>query len=261
MSEENHEHEEHEHNEEISEHEHKEHPHKKSKEDKKFNRMAIMLIAFAFVVVINNFALMSFSSGGLGITGFAFARGTGEGTIIGAVINSDGRTTRLVEWSTISGSNSFAPTGDPTTDAVSAVVPTGVPFYAPEGISFYDPLTSQKLWTQVGKNIQLTPEQQQRWQRIVGLFTCDFCCGGPSSVTIINRCGCAHSKAWQAMAKFFVANYDDQYTDEQIMGEMTKWKAAWYPKGMVEYYLIYNGQMSPQNIRYGGSDGIRVQFS
>jgi hypothetical protein len=222
--------------------------------------MAIMLIAFAFVVVINNFALMSFSSGGLGITGFAFARGTGEGTIIGAVINSDGRTTRLVEWPTISGVNSFAPTGDPTADAVAAVVPTGVPFYAPEGISFDDPLTAQKLWIQVGKNIQLTSEQQQRWQKIVSLFTCDFCCGGPSSVTIISRCGCGHSRAWQAMAKFFVANYPD-YTDEQIIGEMTKWKAAWYPKGMVEYYLVYNGQMPASGLRYGGSDGIRAQFS
>ena len=63
------------------------------------------------------------------------------------------------------------------------------------------------------------------------------------------------------MAKFLVANYGDQYTDEQILGEMTKWKAVWYPKGMVEYYMIYNGQMSPDSIRYGGSDGIRAQFS
>ncbi len=260
MSEENHEHEGHEHNEEILEHEHKDHPKKESKEDKKFFRLSVMLIAFAFVVVINNFALMAFSPGGLSITGFAFAGGAGGSTIIGPVINEDGRTVHLVEWQTISAGNSFAPTGDPTTDAIAAVVPTGVPFYAPEGISFDDPLTAQKLWRQVGNNIQLTAEQQQRWSRIVSLFTCDFCCGGASGVTTINRCGCAHSKAWQGMAKFFVANYPE-YTDEQVMGEMTKWKAVWYPKGMVEYYLVYNGQMPASSLRYGGSDGIRAQFS
>ncbi len=250
---------EHEHNEEISEHEHKEHPKKESKEDKKFFRLSVMLIAFAFIVVINNFALMAFSPG-LSITGFAFAGGAGGSTIIGPVINEDGRTVHLIEWPTISSSASFAPTGDPTADAIAAVVPKGVPFYAPEGISFDDPLTAQKLWKQMGKSVQLSADQQQRWQKLVGLFTCDFCCGGPSGVTIISRCGCAHSYAWQGMAKFFVASYPD-YTDEQILGEMTKWKAVWYPKGMVEYYMVYNGQMPASGLRYGGSDGIRAQFS
>ncbi len=247
------------HEDEDREKEQKERTRREGKEDKKFFRLSIMLIAFAFIVVINNFALMAFAPG-LSITGFAFAGGAGGG-IIGPVINEDGRTVRLVEWPTITPGNSFAPTGDPTADAIAAVVPTGTPFYAPEGISFDDPLTSQKLWRQVGNSIQLSGEQQQRWQKLTGLFTCDFCCGGPSRVTIINRCGCAHSYAWQGMAKFFIANYGDQYTDEQILGEMTKWKAVWYPKGMVEYYMVYNGQMPASGLRYGGSDGIRAQFS
>ncbi|MBI4452399.1 hypothetical protein HY637_03145 [Candidatus Woesearchaeota archaeon] len=202
--------------------------------------------------------------------------GSGKGgVVIGPQLNTDGRTTKLVEWQTISETPAPKDTGNPTQDAIAAVVPTGTPPYALEGpgsekiqgATFDDPITSQKVWASLlgsrrfgtENAIQLTPEEEQRWNRIVSVFTCDFCCGGPNSVTTINRCGCAHSYAWQGMAKFFIKYYP-QYTDEQIMGEMTKWKGLWYPQGMIQDYLVFTGQQLADILTHGGSIGIKQQF-
>lgn len=198
-----------------------------------------------------------------------------SGIVIGPQLNPDGRTTHLVEWQTISETPAPKSIGNPTQDAIAAAVPTGTPFYILEGpgsekikgATFDDPLTSQKVWASLlgskrfgtANTIQLTPEEEQRWQKLTSAFTCDYCCGGPNSVTTINRCGCAHSYAWQGMAKFFIKYYP-QYTDEQIMGEMTKWKGIWYPKGMIQDYLVYTGQQSADTLTHGGSVGIRQQF-
>ncbi|MBI2655821.1 hypothetical protein HYX06_05375 [Candidatus Woesearchaeota archaeon] len=202
--------------------------------------------------------------------------GSGKGgVVIGPQLNTDGRTTKLVEWPTISETPSPKETGNPTQDAIAAVVPTGTPFYILEGpglerirgATFDDPITSQKVWASLlgsrrfgtENAIQLTPEEEQRWNKLTGVFTCDFCCGGPNSVTTINRCGCAHSYAWQGMAKFFIKYYPE-YTDEQILGEMTKWKGLWYPQGMIQDYLVYTGQQPADILTHGGSIGIRQQF-
>ena len=202
--------------------------------------------------------------------------GSGKGgVVIGPQLNQDGRTTKLVEWSTISETPAPKNTGNPTQDAIAIVVPTGTPFYVLDGpgsekikgASFDDPLTSQKVWASLlgsrrfgtANTIQLTPEEEKRWQRITSVFTCDFCCGGPNSVTTIARCGCAHSYAWQGMAKFFIKYYPN-YTDEQIMGEMTKWKGLWYPQGMIQDYLVYTGQQPASILTHGGSVGIKQQF-
>jgi len=202
--------------------------------------------------------------------------GSGKsGIVIGPQLNPDGRTTKLVEWTTISETPPPKSTGNPTQDAIATVVPTGTPSYVLEGpgsekikgATFDDPITSQKVWASLlgskrfgtANAIQLTPEEEQRWQKLTSVFTCDFCCGGPNSVTTINRCGCAHSYAWQGMAKFFIKYYPD-YTDEQILGEMTKWKGLWYPQGMIQDYLVYTGQQPASILTHGGSIGIKQQF-
>ena len=203
--------------------------------------------------------------------------GSGKGgMIIGPKINSDGRTTRLVEFKTISETPPPKDTGNSVQDAIATVVPKGIPFYVTsgpgsekiQGASFDDPMTSQKVWASLlgskrfgsSNEIKLTPEEQKRWEGIVSVFTCDYCCGSPKSVTTINRCGCAHSYGWQGMAKFFIKYYPN-YTDDEIKGEMTKWKAIWYPQGMIQNYLVYTGQQ-PASIltTQGGSIGIKQQF-
>ena len=120
-------------------------------------------------------------------------------------------------------------TGDVAQDLINNIIPTGTPWYGPEtGVSFDDPVTSQNLWGRA-RSLELTPEQEARWGRIVNSFTCDYCCGSPQQPTIITRCGCAHSLGAQGMAKWFIKNYGDKYSDEEIYGEMARWYALWYP--------------------------------
>ena len=120
-------------------------------------------------------------------------------------------------------------TGDVVQDLVTNVVPTGTPWYGQEaGVSFDDPIGAQQLWAK-GRSLQLSTEEESRWGRIVNSFTCDYCCGSPPNPTIITRCGCAHSAAAQGMARWFVQNYGDKYSDEEIYGEMARWYALWYP--------------------------------
>ncbi len=120
-------------------------------------------------------------------------------------------------------------TGDLAQDLLNNVIPRGVPWYGQEaGVSFDDPITSQKLWAK-GRAIQLDSAKEERWKRIVNSFTCDYCCGSPQNPTIITRCGCAHAAAAQGMAKWFIQNYGDKYSDEEIYGEMARWYAVWYP--------------------------------
>lgn len=129
-------------------------------------------------------------------------------------------------------------TGNAAQDLVNNIVPTGTPWYGPQaGVSFDDPVTAQKLWGK-GRAIELSPEEEQRWSRIVNSFTCDYCCGSPQNPTIITRCGCAHSLAAQGMAKWFIKNYGSSYSDEEIYGEMARWYALWYPKGTIERIIL-----------------------
>lgn len=130
---------------------------------------------------------------------------------------------------TISELSLSPPTGDVAQDLVNNVVPRGTPWYGQEaGVSFDDPITAQQLWAK-GRAIQFSSAEEQRWNRIVNSFTCDYCCGSPQNPTIITRCGCAHSAAAQGMAKWFIKNYGDKYSDEEIYGEMARWYALWYP--------------------------------
>lgn len=142
---------------------------------------------------------------------------------------------KVIKFPTISEHVIPAATGDAVQDAINALVPTGTPWYGQEaGVSFDDPINSLNRWNQVERQIQLSPEEEQRWGKIIGVFTCDFCCGSPQSPTRISQCGCSHAGAWKGIAKFFVKNYGEKYSDTQILGEMTRWKALWYPGPMIK---------------------------
>ena len=174
----------------------------------------------------------------------------GEKTILTPVLLSPGEQpvisgygTKIKELPTISSQAKKAPTGDAVQDAVNTLVPTGTPEYGQAaGVSFDDPLVAQKTWGAYERSIQLTAEQQQRWNKIVGVFTCDYCCGSPQQPTIITHCGCAHAKAWRGMAKWFIVNMGDKVSDVEIMGELAKWKTLWYPGPTIKRVMTEEAQ-------------------
>ncbi len=149
-----------------------------------------------------------------------------------------GYKTKVKPLPTISELATQPSTGDAVQDLLNNIVPTGTPWYGQEAqVSFDDPITSQKNWATY-RSLELSSQEQERWNRIANSFSCDYCCGSPQNPTIITRCGCAHAAAAQGMAKWFIKNYGDKYSDEEIYGEMARWYALWYPKGTIERIIL-----------------------
>ncbi|MBI4448437.1 hypothetical protein HY641_00225 [Candidatus Woesearchaeota archaeon] len=217
---------------------------KESSVEYTFNIPTLVLIAlFAGIIIFNQYQIMTFGISGPGTfslsgrTNLALPPGS-QGTTLGPVFNSDGRTTSVKELPTISATPDPAPSGDPVQDAINRYVPTGTPEYgAALGVSFDDPINSLNKLARYDQTEQLdTPEEKARYDKLAYGFSCDFCCGGPNSVTHISNCGCSHAAAWRGVFKYFIKN-NPEYTDEQLIGEATRWKTLWYPGPMMKRIL------------------------
>lgn len=208
-------------------------------------KVAIFALAALFLI---NQLLIGQVTGILGIapkTSFASFLGIKTASaysIIAPKLNPDGKTTSLVEQPTITEVLANPNTGDALADAKVVMLATGKPFYAPEDISFDDPINAQNKWGALEKNIKLSPELEVRYQKLISTMVCSYCCGGPTNVTLNKNCGCAHAKAVRGFYRFMIQNYGDKYSDEQFVGESHRWYAIWYPKGMLEDYLLATGK-------------------
>ncbi len=175
-------------------------------------------------------------------------------SVIAPKLNSDGRTTSLTIQPTITEVPANPNTGDLLADARVVMIPTGKPFYAPDDISFNNPIEAQNKWMVFENQIQLTSDLQQRYDDIISNFTCNYCCGGPNTVTAIVNCGCKHAKAWRGFFKYMLTNYKDKYSNEQLMGEAYRWTGIWYPKGVLEDYLLATDKTNQsKHSPHGGS--------
>ena len=197
------------------------------------------------VFVVNQIAIASVSQA-MGAT-----RGLIAGTfgisaaqameIMMPVPNDDGKTTHLQMMPTITEVMGEPSSGDAVADAMAVMLATGTPFYAPEGVSFDDPVGALKLWGKY-ENMELTDEATERYQRLISIFPCNFCCGSPTDVTLNGRCGCAHAKAARGFFKYMLSEYGQTYSNDQLFGEAYRWQAVWYPSGVVEDYLLATGR-------------------
>ncbi|HLC49964.1 MAG TPA: hypothetical protein VJI97_00885 [Candidatus Nanoarchaeia archaeon] len=137
-------------------------------------------------------------------------------------------------------------TGDPVKDAIAVMIPTGTPFYGEAlRVSFDDPIKSLDIIANLdpsyGRNkLQLTSAEKEKYIRILTTpsMGCEYCCGADTAVTKDGRptCGCQHSWAMRGLGAYLIKNYPDM-TDEQIMREISKWKALFFPKQMVQKYI------------------------
>ncbi|MDO8505374.1 MAG: hypothetical protein Q7S48_02260 [bacterium] len=187
------------------------------------------------------------------------AQGASAREIIATKLNPDGRTTSVVAQPTITEVPAEPKGMDPIEAAKVVMLATGTPFYAPTGISFDDPVGSLAAWQSFENQIKLEGELETRFQKVIGTMTCDYCCGGPTQVTVINRCGCRHAQAYRSIAKHLMQNYGDKYTDDEILGELQRWKGIWYPKGVIEDYLLATGRgdvLGHQTHGGAGSDNM-----
>ena len=197
------------------------------------------------VFVVNQIAIASVSQAmgatqGLmaGMFGISAAQAM---EIMMPVPNDDGKTTHLQMMPTITEVVGEPNSGDAVADAMAVMLATGTPFYAPEGVSFDDPVGALQLWGKYEK-MELDSEAEERYQRLISIFPCNFCCGSPTSVTLNGRCGCAHAKAARGFFKYMLSKYGETYSNDQLFGEAYRWQAVWYPSGVVEDYLLATGR-------------------
>lgn len=209
--------------------------------EKLFIPILIILFATNQFFITKTTAAMGISDGGVIAQLFGIKKAATT-TIIAPKLNPDGKTTSLVEQQTITEVPGNPNTGDAVADAKVVMMPTGKPFYAPGDISFDDPINAQNKWGAYEDSITLTGNLQTRYNGLISSFTCNYCCGGPTNVTTIDRCGCRHAKAWRGMFKYMLQTYGDKYTDEQLKGEAYRWTGIWYPKGVLEDYLLATGK-------------------
>lgn len=128
-------------------------------------------------------------------------------------------------------------------------MPKGSPaIYGTElGVSFDDALGSLNVLAMLDGDLysdgklkfsELSSAQQERYLKIGSSIACEFCCGANTLVFSDGQpaCGCSHSAAMRGLAKHLLTNHGSEYTDQQILDELTKWKTVFFPKQMLARY-------------------------
>lgn len=120
--------------------------------------------------------------------------------------------------------------------AGSEMLPHGVPDhrYGSElGLNFDDAAKAIAVLENFDRGsgaITLTGELKQRYIDIASQTSCEFCCGAKTLVFPDGKpaCGCAHSAAMRGVALYLLQNYP-QMGNSEILGEVNRWKAAFFP--------------------------------
>src|SRR3989338_1509116 len=121
------------------------------------------------------------------------------------------------------------------------VIPKGIPdVYGKElGVSFDDisaanpgkaDATIKKLGV-LDQQITLTGDNLERYIDIASKISCEYCCGAESIIFENGQaaCGCAHSYAMRGLAKYLIKEHGAQFSDDEILEEMGKWKTLFFP--------------------------------
>ena len=129
--------------------------------------------------------------------------------------------------------------------SASEIFPTGVPaVYGNELKINYDdvsPNTPQKadstirLLGNIDRSETLEGAELQRYIDILYTsnngISCEFCCGAKSVIFEDGEpaCGCAHSYAMRGLTKYLIKYHGEEFSDEQILEEVGKWKILFFP--------------------------------
>lgn len=131
------------------------------------------------------------------------------------------------------------------TVSASEIIPTGVPaVYGSELKISYDdvspnnPYNAEKAISILGdidRSETLTKTELQRYINILYVMengiSCEYCCGARAVIFENGEpaCGCAHSYAMRGLAKYLIKFHGSEFTDEQILSEVGKWKVLFFP--------------------------------
>ena len=130
--------------------------------------------------------------------------------------------------------------------AISEIIPTGIPlvYGAEVGVSYDDisPTDQNRANNAIAKlsaydkSMELTGSDLQRYIKIASEISCEYCCGANSIITANGQaaCGCAHSYSMRGVAKYLIKYHPNEFTDDQILEELGKWKTLFFPGIMAQ---------------------------
>ncbi|MBI4361326.1 hypothetical protein HY572_06165 [Candidatus Micrarchaeota archaeon] len=185
-----------------------------------------LFLLTAFSVAIMAFNQLQIADIQYGMATYAAAEiTTGSGTPVGSSGASDG----------ISAANLQA--------LADRIIPRGIPaVYGNElGVSYDDPVSAMKVMAPMDDGITLSAEQNARYVKIASPISCEYCCGAESIIFPNGQaaCGCQHSYAMRGLAKYLITKHGTQYTDEQVLEELGKWKTLFFPKQILTKALAF----------------------
>ena len=130
----------------------------------------------------------------------------------------------------------------------SSILPSGVPaIYGSElkirydDVSAADPAKADQTIRTLGffdQQMTLSGPEKDRYINILYTLnngiSCEYCCGARAVIFAdgMPACGCAHSYAMRGLTKYLLTKHSSEYTDEQILEEVGKWKALFFPGQM-----------------------------
>ena len=134
------------------------------------------------------------------------------------------------------------------------IIPKGVPaIYGKELGVGYDDVSSadqkkadstiNKLGA-LDKQITLSGENLKRYISIAIQISCEYCCGVDSIISKDGSaaCGCAHSFAMRGIAKYLIKNHATEFTDDEILEELGKWKTLFFPANIAKKASVLKGK-------------------
>lgn len=156
----------------------------------------------------------------------------------------------------LSSGNGSGLSGDLGQDAVKLALAQGAPdIYGNElNVSFSQVEQSMNAMKDLDptygrKKITLAGDLLERYIGIGSKIACEYCCGVKTLVQPNGKaaCGCAHSQAMRGLAAYLLQNHASEYTDDQILRELARWKGSYFPKAMVDKIAsqLGSGQYTP----------------
>lgn len=106
-----------------------------------------------------------------------------------------------------------------------------------DGVSPNNPELTDKtiaIMANLDRTITLSGQELQRYINIASQISCEYCCGAKSIIFSNGQaaCGCAHSYAMRGLAKYLIKNHPNEFTDDEILEELAKWKTLFFPAQM-----------------------------
>lgn len=208
-----------------------------------YNSTTIWIIAIAAVLILFNQIQLFQLSNMLGTPALSFGTKTGTVKMLSGG-DLDSVDVESLQSTAQTLAATFDLSGKDAQGVIDTIIPTGTPEYGAEmGISYDDPVTAlnfmaRELYPRMNQEIKNHPD---KWDRYVNLaskpkgVSCEYCCGvGPIGATPDgkSRCGCQHNPALLALTQYLLV-YTDM-TDAEILREVMRWKALWFPKNMVQ---------------------------